>query len=385
MIYDAVIAGAGPAGAYLAYLLARAGLAVALFDKERFPREKVCGGGISKKTVDLLDFDISSIVHEAVSGALLTYQNRVAIIKDMPQAVGGTVVRSEFDNFLVTRAIAAGATFFPGEAFVAFDNRPDSIVVTTSARTLRGRRLCAADGVSSPVRNRVFGKGLVRYAPAVEALVRVPAREREKFAGRVLFDLGGMARGYGWIFPKRDHLNVGVYSIFGANNIRAELAQFMSRYRSLDRFEHISYAGYVIPLRNERNLYERERVWLLGDAAGFAESVYGEGIYFALKSATIASRVLKQYAFDPPIGSYARHVRREIASELRNSERIARAIYSFPKFAFDRIARSTHANEYFAGLIHGSVGYRECLLKAAATMPYWLWGKKFPYAAGLEL
>ena len=76
MNLDVLIVGAGPAGAFLGYLLARKRHAVRIIDKAIFPREKVCGGGISNKTVELLPFDISPIVQRRMKGAFLTFQNR---------------------------------------------------------------------------------------------------------------------------------------------------------------------------------------------------------------------------------------------------------------------------------------------------------------------
>ena len=73
MIYDVLIVGAGPSGGYLGYILSKQGVKVKIIDKENFPRDKVCGGGISNKTVELLDFDISSIVQKKIIGAVIPH------------------------------------------------------------------------------------------------------------------------------------------------------------------------------------------------------------------------------------------------------------------------------------------------------------------------
>ena len=109
--YDAIVVGAGPAGSFLSYLLARTGRRVALLDRERFPREKVCGGGISRKSILLLEFDISRVAHRWTTGALLTFQNQTTVVKDLPCAVGCTTLRCEFDQMLLTRACEAGVHF----------------------------------------------------------------------------------------------------------------------------------------------------------------------------------------------------------------------------------------------------------------------------------
>jgi len=90
MIYDILVVGAGPSGSYLAYLLSKNGVKVKIIDKENFPRDKVCGGGISYKTVELLDFDISPVIQKNIAGAFLSYQNKNMIIKDLE---GGAVLQ----------------------------------------------------------------------------------------------------------------------------------------------------------------------------------------------------------------------------------------------------------------------------------------------------
>ena len=143
-----------------------------------------------------------------------------------------------------------------------------------------------------------------------------------------LFDLGGMWRGYGWIFPKSDHLNVGVYSPFGAKGLREELARFMGRYPVLSMARSVRYQGYAIPVHNRRGEFARGRVWLVGAAAGLAESVFGEGIYFALKSAAQAAQAFLEAGREPAGEHYERLLRRELLPELRASRQLARLLDS---------------------------------------------------------
>ncbi len=109
--FDVLIVGAGPAGGFLGYLLARGGFKVKIIDKAKFPRDKVCGGGISNKTVELLPFDISPVTQHRVMGAFLTYQNRDTVVKDLNERGGAAVLRSEFDDFLLQKAIGAAPSF----------------------------------------------------------------------------------------------------------------------------------------------------------------------------------------------------------------------------------------------------------------------------------
>lgn len=372
--YDAIVVGAGPAGAHLAYLLARAGRRVALLDKQRFPREKVCGGGLSRKSVALLDpeLDLAALAHHWITGAFLSFQNRATVIKDLRSAAGCTVLRSEFDHALLTRACEAGAQHFGETTFFDLRESGAGIVARTSRGEFRGRRLFAADGVGSAVRTKVFGRQLVSYVPALEALVDVPESGLSGLRDRVVFDFGGMPRGYGWIFPKRDHLNVGVYSPFGGSALRRQLDRFMDCYPALRRRRSIEYRGYAIPLRNEAQLFERGRVALLGDAAGLAECLFGEGIYFALKSAALAAQAEMARDGGANATSYTQLLRSELLPELRAARLLAKALYSFQRYAFRHAVCNDRINRLFAGLISGDVGYRECLRKTVLAAPKWM-------------
>lgn len=370
MIHDVVICGAGPAGAYAAYLLAQQGLDVVLVDKASFPREKPCGGAMSRKALGLVEFDLAPVVERRVTGAWLAYRGR-AVRRDAGGLVAAMTRREALDAFLLERAVAAGAQFRPGSAFLDVAARPDRLVVTTSGGEVCARYLLGADGVASAVRGRVFGRSAVEYAPAVEALVYAPPETVERFADRALLEVGGMPHGYGWIFGKRDHLNVGVFSVRGGRGIRAQLAAFLARHPALGRYERIRHLGHPIPVRPARAV-ERGRVWLLGDAAGVAESVLGEGIYFALKSAALAAGAFAAAHGAPREGDYSAAMLREVLPELAAARRLARACYARPRFAFEHIARNARASRLFLGLVTGEVGYRECVVKALAAMPSWM-------------
>ncbi len=377
MTCDVAICGAGPAGSHAARLLARAGLDVVLFDKANFPREKPCGGAVSRKALALLGEGIAPIVERRVTGAWLAYAGAV-VERTAEGVVAAMTRRTALDAWLLGCAVDAGARFLPSHGFERVEDLGDRVRVTTSRGTLEARWLLGADGVASAVRRAAFGPDVVEYAPALEALFEVPGAALDRFADRVLLELGGMAGGYGWIFGKRDHLNVGVYSIRGGAGIRAQLEAFMARHPALAGRRRVRYLGHPIPVRNRAGRFERGRVWLLGDAAGLAEAVLGEGIYFALKSAELAARTFADADGEPAPSDYARAIEREILPELAAAERLARACYKRPRLTFDLVARNARASALFLGLVTGEVGYRECLMKALATFPVWAVARRDP-------
>src|SRR5262245_56663683 len=156
--YDAIVVGAGPAGSHLSRLLARSGRRIALLDKARFPRDKVCGGGITRKALALLDADITPVVHSSIAAAFLTFGNRAGLLKDLHGEAGCTVARAEFDQLLLDRAREAGAGFFEEATVLDVNVHDGGVTAITSRGEFRGKRLFAADGVGSVVRSKVFGR-----------------------------------------------------------------------------------------------------------------------------------------------------------------------------------------------------------------------------------
>jgi len=370
---DVLIVGAGPSGAYLGHLLARRGIEVGIIERDEMPRDKVCGGGLSRKAIELLDLDVEPLVHRWIHGAHLSYRGGGRFLKHTGQPIGCTVLRREFDAFLLGAAAAAGARVWTGTPMRDARQDADGVEVTVDGGpTLRCRLLIGADGVASTVRGRFFGPRLVRYVPALEALVAPPPQAPVECEEHALFDFGALPHGYGWVFPKRDHWNVGVYSPYGGAQLRRHLGAFLEQLGVTAAPSQVKFLGFPIPLRNARRRFQTERVWLLGDAAGLAEGVFGEGIYFALKSAALAAQAIEEGGLAPANNLYTARLEHTLLPELRAARWLGRALYAAPGYAFSHLVSHARINELFAGTISGAVGYRECLWRTLVAAPHWL-------------
>jgi flavin-dependent dehydrogenase len=177
--------------------------------------------------------------------------------------------------------------------------------------------------VLSTVARKGGWKDAPRTIPALEAEVRVRKDVHARFAGVARFDFEAMEAGYGWVFPKRDHLSCGILTMErGIGGLHRELDRYLERVGVAPRISEERH-GYVIPVKPRREC-ARGRVLLAGDAAGLADPLTGEGISIAMWSAKLAAESLAEESGGE---GYARALRRELLPELRIARALAWVTY----------------------------------------------------------
>ncbi|MCH8543018.1 MAG: geranylgeranyl reductase family protein [Alcanivorax sp.] len=296
---EVVIVGAGPAGAAAALDLARAGVSVLMLDRPAEARAKPCAGGVTIKAAQRLRFDITPVVRETVSGITMSHAGRWVDHFEAAAPVCLMMHRPELDDFCLRQACLAGATLLriPGIARIsqdsvsAVDGEGRVTISASDGQTFRARWLIAADGAHSPVRRLLIGQPGGAMAMAIEGLL-----PREQVVDRpwpaMRFDYASQAGGYGWLFPKGDHINVGLYTHCGTRHAvsRERLLAYSSERLGSDALEAIH--GYPIPVRGDQQPLSAGRVLFAGDAAGLAEALLGEGIYGAVLSGQMAAAAI---------------------------------------------------------------------------------------------
>jgi geranylgeranyl reductase family protein len=358
---DVAIVGGGPAGATLAYELARKGIRVLLLEKERLPRHKCCAGGVTGKAAELLDFDISEVAEDVVHEVSFGFNLGNACLRRSDQPVMYTVMRDSFDHYLVERAQRHGALLMDGQRVTQVQTCSDGVDISTVDNVFRSRLLIGADGAHSIVARQLAMRRSIEYLTAIESEIAVPEQELAKWKARAHLDLGCVQGGYAWVFPKRDHLSVGAGC--GASKVRGLYAHYR---KFLDSLGFGSYAifnsgRHLIPTCTKGSLVWQNRALLLGDAAGLCDPLTGEGIYYAVRSAQLAAQAVEDRLTNSraQLENYQEAVDRELLSELRIARVLSRLFVRFPHLAFGMLKQSDRAWKTECGLLSGELKYSD--------------------------
>lgn len=333
--WDVIVVGAGPGGTTAARGLAQRGLRTLLLEKEKIPRYKPCGGGLTAKVKNVLDVDFSSAVESTINTVSVAYG---AMRMRTQPVTAWCVMRQEFDALLAEHAIRAGAVFrdeAPVSSIVLAD---DGAVVTTQGDRLQARFLVGADGVNGIVRKAMGIPPHRNFSVALEAEMDAPSAALEEWCGTLHMDYRAIPWGYAWIFPKAEHLSVGIGSIIHTVrglNIRNELARYVASEPSLKNARERFSRGYRIPISRGYGKYDAPHSVLVGDAAGLVDPFTGEGIYYAIRSGQIAAEEIAR-AFgqtDGGMSAYTARINAEINSDFRAATLFAELFYRVPRFA----------------------------------------------------
>lgn len=357
-MYDAIVVGAGPAGSTAARELAARGASVLLVEKARFPRDKPCGGGVTVRAARLLPFDLAPVTERTVSAVRFSLKMGRPFTRRYAEPVTYLTQRRHLDLFLAERAEQAGAVFHDGDPLLDLAQEQHAVAARTRTGWQQGRVLIGADGANGVVARLSGLSGGRDSAVALEGNIRVaalPAHWRDVLA----LDLGGVPGGYGWLFPKGDHVNVGVGGWdYLAGGFRTHLARLCAFY-GLDADRFYNLRGHHLPARRRGAPLARGRIALVGDAAGLVDPLSGEGIFGAIWSgraaAGAAARLLDGAM--PSLVGYAEAVETHVQPDLDVSRRFQDLFYLLPELYVGLLGRSGRIWRLLAQLIRGERSY----------------------------
>lgn len=316
-LWDAIVVGAGPAGCAAAYDLAAAGRRVLLLDRAAFPRPKACAGGLTRKSLLTLRYSVAPVIRRTVSAVVVEKRAGEAATLASRSAVCSMTVRQELDDYCLRQTMAAGARFARIGAVESIEEGAREVALRVDGQTFHGRFLVGADGVHSRVRQLLCGD----TSPWLRRGFALETQVRDAGDSQLIFNLAAVRQGYAWVFPEGDHLNVGLYSATPAEKLNRErLSQWIrARFGAASAGSTI---GQHLGFGAENAPSPRRRVFLLGDAGGFADPLTGEGIYGALVSGQAAAAAIDAELRE---GAPADNVFAERTAQLRRDLRLSAA------------------------------------------------------------
>jgi flavin-dependent dehydrogenase len=232
--------------------------------------------------------------------------------------------RARLDAFLVERAVEAGAELHERNGVRTVDRDAAGVTVRAAGGVYRTRVLIGADGANGVVARASGLEGPRDLAVAFEGNVPFPRGVPAEWQHTAALDLGLIPGGYGWLFPKHDHVNIGVGGWkYMAPTLRGHLDR-VTRHYGLNPARLTRLRGYHLPVRPPGARIVHGRVALVGDAAGLVDPLSGEGIYAAIASGRAAARHALA-AIDgrvPDLTGYQAEIDRALGPELVASSRL---------------------------------------------------------------
>lgn len=354
---DVAIVGAGPAGSVCAYHLASAGANVMLFDRASFPRDKPCGGGLTGRALRELPFDVEDVVEARVDEFEMRLRYGSMYRRKANRTLVTMTQRSRLDALLASRAAAAGAEFRDGTTIRGIEEQAiGDFVLVCNGERVRAATVIGADGANGTSAAQL---GLVddrTQGIAMEGNLRHTQIRADRYAARAVIELATVPGGYGWVFPKADHVNFGVGGWGTAGpDLRSHLGRLCRMHGTeLSALENVR--GHRLPLRKQGAPLARGRAALIGDAAGLIDPVSGDGMFECFVSARLSSAavcaVLGGESDD--LTPYSAELEARLGRNARASWAAKHAFDRFPRTAFT-LTRPRFVWSIIEQLIHGDI------------------------------
>jgi flavin-dependent dehydrogenase len=249
------------------------------------------------------------------------------------------------------------------------------VEVITDRGRYRTKVLIGADGANSIVAQRLFPGRKLHRMPTLESELGIGQAPLYPGEGKVLIDLGATERGYAWIFPKKERLSIGVAEFRGRPaSPKGIFDRFVRDEKGLAALSVPRPCGHPLPLYSNAGLAQqglvRHRALLVGDAGHLVDPLFGEGIYYAVRSGQIAAASVLDMFHDRrrSLLDYELAVAREIYEEFRVASRVARIVYTFPRLCHRLMHRYQEVINLYYEVLRGRETYQTFFRKAKGVV-----------------
>lgn len=359
--FDVAIIGSGPSGASAAFHLAKKGISTVIIEKESLPRYKTCGGGLVYRGLKNLPFDITDVIERQFHTVDIFLGDSLHFKTHREDPTITMIMRDSFDNLIVEKAKEFGVTLLENHKLKNLIFEADKTILETSEDNISAKFIIAADGALSPTAKLAGWKEDTRkLIPALEYEIEVPEEDFNRLKNEVRFDIDAIPYGYAWNFPKKNHLSVGVAS---ARRTKINLKKFYTEYLETIGITTIlseSQHGFQIPVSPRTDGFVKNNVFLIGDAAGFADPITAEGISNALYSGVLAAESIIESDLDAEKAAslYINKLEEKLVPELKTGLWLSKWFYE--QKTIRNLLLKKHGqrfSEAMADVFHGKRSY----------------------------
>lgn len=339
--FDVIIVGAGPAGIISAKVLKENNINFCIIEKNKFPREKLCGGGLTNKTISLLkelNFSLKNLNKISSNEVRLCNKNL-----DTKLILNNKIImvdRKEFDFHNLKEL--KGINIFQEENII--DIKENTIY--TNKEKYLFKYIIFADWVNGYSRRLIKGRKFgfcVEYNSSLKT-------------DKTIIDFSIIPSGYGWIFPKNNHTTIGLGNF---NDKKFDYKNLLSSFAKKYNFDIDSskIKGFHIPIFSKK-IYKQSvidnKYILVGDAASLVDQITGEGIYYALESGRLASEsIISSIKYNTDLKKTYYKKTKKIYRTLQKRKILSKFFYSRYTNILIKIALS---NKYFIKKINNIFG-----------------------------
>ncbi len=329
---------------------------------------KICAGGLQYRTADLIPFSLDALVEKNIQAINFSYRSKKIRKRRYHQTIMYTVERSGFDHFLALQAEQAGCDYRYGYRVMDFDIAEKKITVSTTEGCFEAKILVGADGINGAVHKKLLlGRPLYKILGYHYECRAVGWDKKFEADDHIALDIGGVNRGYAWIFPRKKGVSIGIGApLAEAKKMKHYFNFFLKKYALLPQTDDpFKIFAQCIPVRGADTPLCSHRLLSVGDAAGLGDAFTGEGLYNGLFSAFLASECIQKalkknhFTFD----DYHRKVYDQIYGEIKISMAVSKIFFQFPLLMYNILIKNDKIFETCCRFLRGETNYRRLAKK----------------------